>query len=459
MLSHENLSGNALSAFASLPNVAWGDREVALSFLPLTHVFARCLLYGHLYYGHSIYFSHPNRVLKHLKEVQPTVLAVVPLFLEKIYSKILERGKKAPTWWERQVFAWALSIAKRYELGLAPHGLSGWISRLSLSIADHLVFWQWRSLFGNRLKFLLSGGAALRAELANVLNAAGVPVLQGYGLTQTSGVVCFNRGMHNRAGTVGSPIPGVEIAIAEDGEILVRGLYVTLGYYKNPAATRHAIEPQGWLHTGDLGAFADNGLLKITGLKKSLFKLSTGKYIAPQPLEARIKQSPLVKEAIVVGSERKFCAALLIPDLSALRDRAHAFGLDLPDDKLIQHPCLLALYREVIDAANCHLPYWATVKRFQLLAPDRAVANGLLITSPSEQHSELNRAEILHRFATEIDGLYGESDRRESDRSSTKNSIPPLTDNVDSSEPLICPVSPAIACPTFTQSLNPRFTS
>ncbi len=438
MLTHENLSGNALAAFASIPNLGWGDREVALFFLPLTHVFARCLLYGHIYYGHSIYFSHANRVLKHLPEVQPTVFASVPLLLEKIYSKITERGKKMPSWWERKISAWALQLAQHYELGQAPRGLSGLGSALALKIADGLVYSQWRSLFGERLKYLLCGGAALGAEIANVFNAAGVQVLQGYGLTQTSGAVCFNRGADNRAGTVGSPIPGVEIAIASDDEILVRGLYVTPGYYKNPQATNLAIDAQGWLHTGDLGRFTANGLLKITGMKKSLFKLCTGKYIAPQPLEEGLKQSILVKQAVIVGSERKFCSALIFPNLVALRDRARELGLNLADAELLQHSCILSLYRAALDQVNCNLPYWGTVKRFQLINAELTVENELLTAA-----GQINRSEVNKRFAQEINALYGESYHQE-------------IETVNSSE---LEDAPAIVCPTFTQSLKPRFTS
>jgi long-chain acyl-CoA synthetase len=462
MLSHENLSGNALAAFASLPKLEWGDREVALFFLPLTHVFARCLFYGHLYYGHSIYFSHPNRILKHLKEVQPTVLASVPLLLEKFYSKILERGQKSSHWWERQIFALTLQVARQYKLGeerqsfwdsiLNPSENFGASLRLNLTlkILDRLVFSQWRSLFGGRMKFLLSGGAALRGELATAFNAAGVQVLQGYGLTQTSGVVCFNRGTNHRAGTVGSPIPGVELAIAMDGEILVRGLYVTPGYYKNEEATRAAIDAQGWLHTGDLGAFTDNGLLQIVGMKKALFKLSTGKYIAPQPLEDRLKQSNLVDRAVIVGIDQKFCAALLFPNFDALRDRCRTLRIRVSDDKLLQHPCVLALYQAAIDATNCHLPYWATIKRFQLIDTELNLEAGLL-----EDLERIDRGAILERFADEIELLYG----NDSDRGSLRKDRKKLETFEAEEIQAECAPADAIACPVFNQSLNPRFTT
>jgi long-chain acyl-CoA synthetase len=463
MLSHENLSGNALAAFASLPNLEWGDREVALFFLPFTHVFARCLLYGHIYYGHSIYFSHPNRLLKHLKEVQPTVLASVPLLLEKFYSKIIERGQKSSSWAERQIFAIALRLAQQYELGREQRGILGLRtgsifnmgSDLALKIADRLVYKHWRALFGDRLKFLLSGGAALSAELATVFNAAGVQVLQGYGLTQTSGVVCFNRGANHGAGTVGSPIPGVEIAIAPDSEILVRGLYVTQGYYQDSTATDQAIDAAGWLHTGDLGAFTAKGLLKITGMKKSLFKLSTGKYIAPEPLEARLKRSNLIQQAVIIGSDRKFCAALIVPNLNALRDRCRELGVRVTESNLLQNPCVLSLYSAAIETANCHLPYWATIKRFQLLETEFTLDNGLLINSSSK--AKINRPEVLNRFADQIDTLYG-TPTSDPERKRSKQPAEVVRSEVEEIQS-DCAIGDAIACPVFTQSLNPRFTT
>ncbi|MBW4539534.1 MAG: AMP-binding protein [Myxacorys chilensis ATA2-1-KO14] len=418
MLTHENLSGNALAAFASLSRLQWGMQEIALSFLPLTHVFARCLIYGHIYYGHTIYFSNPNRVLKHLKEVKPTIFASVPLLLEKIYSKTLEQSSNLPSKRSRLAFALALWLAKRYKLGYSTWG----IYALLLKIADRFVWSPWRSLFGNRLKYLLCGGAALKPELANVFAAAGVEIFQGYGLTQASAVVCCNRDRANRAGTVGRLIEGVEVAIAPDHEILVRGAYVTPGYYKKPAATEAAIDERGWLHTGDLGALTKDGFLQVTGLKKALFKLSTGKYIAPQPIEARLENSPLVKQAIVVGADQKFCGALIVPDFEALRK----LKLGLPEETLLKHPCVLSLYQAIVDEANCHQPYWASVKRCRLLSSNESI----------------NRQEIASVLAKDISLLYT------GDRTTPQDSS-----GFDLQE-IECPVIPTKACPTFAQSLN-----
>jgi long-chain acyl-CoA synthetase len=453
MLTHENLAANALASFSGLPDLELGAQEVVLSFLPLNHVLARVMLYGHLNYGHSIYFSTPNRVMKHLKEVQPTLLVTVPLFLEKVYGKILEKGSKSTSAFERIIFHWGLKLAKQYELGQQPNGLYAPL----LKLADGLVLSKWRAVFGDRLKYVICGGAALQADLANIFAAAGVTILQGYGLTQASAVVCCNRGAFNRAGTVGVPIAGVEVAIADDGEILVRGPYVTPGYYKNPEATQEAIDQHGWFHTGDLGAFTEDGFLKITGIKKALFKLSTGKYIAPQPIEHRVKRSPFVAQAIAVGSERKFCAMLIVPNLQALHTHALDIGIDLPIEALLKHPCTLGLYQALVNAANCRLPYWATVKRFRLINVPLTVENGLL--TPTQ---EINRTNVLKRFATEIDALYGEDATRRRDEADQKGEGSNVDTSVLSSlsppAAFACPDIPAEVCPAYAQSLNPRLT-
>jgi long-chain acyl-CoA synthetase len=509
MLTHENLSANALAMFTGIPNLELGAKEVILSFLPLTHVFARVLLYGHITYGHSIYFTTPNRVMKHLREVQPTIFATVPLLLEKVYSKILEEGSKRALGTVKDakydvlprlgafmvriiqrggdahrqrfrlsslrlrvpvspfqlfhrlgvtvspfklryyalspsIFNWALNLAKRYELGQPLRGRDALIFKL----VDRLVFSHWRSVFGNRLKYLISGGAALKPEVANLFAAAGVTILQGYGLTETSSAIACNRGQFNRAGTVGVPIAGVEIAIADDREILVRGPYVTQGYYKNPDATQQVIDADGWFHTGDLGEFTEDGFLKITGLKKSKFKLSTGKYVTPEPLESKLEKSPLVAKAIAVGSERKFCAMLIFPNLDALLSSAQALGTDLPTEALLLHPCIIALYQALVDEANCHLPYWSTVKRFQLIDATLTVENGMLTST-----QQVRRAKVAEAFAKEIDAMYGDDKtQREKD--------PLIKSGDEQSIPLsLCPPVSAVSCPAFAQSLNRQLTT
>ena len=398
MLTHENLSADALAAFSSIPGLQRGDAETVLSFLPLTHIFARVLLYGHINYGHTIAFTTQNRVVRHLREIQPTIFATVPRLLEKVYQKILETGgqlKRFP----QMAFNWALSLAQRYELGQPPDRLYA----LQLKLAD-FVFEKWRGVFGGRLKYLLTGGAALKGDLANLFSAAGICVLQGYGLTQSSSVVCCNRGALNRAGTVGVPIAGVEMAIAGDGEILIRAPYIMKGYYKNPEATRQAINSEGWFHTGDFGEFTAEGFLKITGYKKSLFKLSTGKYVTPERLEHHLQESSLVAHAIAVGAHRKFCAMLIFPHREQLRAQAQAMGLTLSADTVINHPKIIALYQTLVDSANQTLPHWSMVKRFQLINATLTVENGLL--TPTQ--GRLNREAVETAFTAQINALYAE---------------------------------------------------
>ncbi|WP_088889682.1 AMP-dependent synthetase/ligase [Leptolyngbya ohadii] len=436
MLSHRNLAGNALAAFASLSGLQCGAEETVLSFLPLTHVFARCLLYGHIYYGHSIYFSTPSQVLKHLKQVQPTILATVPIFLERIFNKFLEWGQQVESKWKQRVFAWTLRLMHSTASGqrLSRH------HTVFLRLADRLVLSKWRSLFGGRIKYILCGGAALKAELVRGFAVAGVTVLQGYGLTQ-AGIVSCNRAEDNRAGTVGAPIPGMEVAIASDSEILVRGDFITSGYYKNSAATLALIDAQGWLHTGDLGHFTEDGLLQITGIKKPLFKLSTGKYIAPQPIEARLMRSPFVSKVQVVGADHKYCSALILPNWSALNDHLQLLNLD--DENLLQHSCTLALYQAVVDAANCHLPYWALVKQFRLISPHSDFGKEWL-------NGNLNRNDVVIALASDINDLYREKASKDSPKQVA------VTDREMSEviSEITCPIPPAVSCPTYAQSLN-----
>jgi long-chain acyl-CoA synthetase len=396
MLTHENLSGDALAAFAAMPGLEKGARETVLSFLPLTHVFARVMLYGHLCYGHTLYFSTPQRVVKHLRVIQPTILSTVPRLLEKVYQKIQERGRQIPRF-KQVILEWAISLAQRYELNRQPH----WLYALKLKLADQLVYRQWRAGFGGRLKYLLCGGAALNAELATVFSAAGIPVLQGYGLTQTSAVLCVNRGELNQAGTVGVPIAGVEVAIAPDGEILAKSPYLMQGYYKNQIETQEAIEPNGWFHTGDYGEITAAGFLKITGYKKSLFKLSIGKYVAPEPIEHHLLQSPLIDRAIAVGNQRPYCTLLIFPRLGKTQKLAKKMGLRLPIEALLENPQIIAQYQTLVDDANRKTPAWSTAKRFRLLNANLTMANGLL--TPTRQ---LNREAICTAFADEIEAMY-----------------------------------------------------
>ena len=411
MLSHENISYDALTAFSGLKDYQSGsDGEVALSFLPLTHVFARALHYGFVSRGTSVYFIHPDNLVEALPKVQPTVFASVPRLLEKVYAGIQEKIMQM-TGLRRSIGTWSLGIARQYELGTEPSVLYD----IKRSVADALVFSKWRDALGGQLRYVIVGGAALSADLANIFAAAGITALQGYGLTETSPVIAFNRPERNRAGTVGEPMPGVEVMIADDGEILTRGPHVMQGYFKAPDKTDDVINEDGWFHTGDIGKFTDDGFLRITDRKKDLFKLSTGKYVMPQPIENKLGAEPIVEQAVVVGSDRKFCAALIFPAEEALRTRAEAQGIDVdrPLADLLRDPGVRTMYQELVDKANEGMDHWSTVKRFALVPHALTIESGLLTPT-----MKVKRPQVRSTFQKEIDALYDEADREKQQRDS-----------------------------------------
>ncbi|NBB75671.1 MAG: AMP-binding protein [Bacteroidetes bacterium] len=413
MLSHENISFNALTAFSGLTDYEPGaDGEVALSFLPLTHIFARALHYGFVAQGTSVYFTHPDNLVEALPKVRPTVFASVPRLLEKVYAGI-QKKIMGMTGLQKTIGTWSLGVARQYDMQ-NPGSIAYALKR---TVADTLVFSKWREALGGRLKYAVVGGAALNAELTNVFGAAGITALQGYGLTETSPVIAFNRPERNKPGTVGEPLPGVEVRIADDGEILTRGPHVMAGYYKAEDKTREVLDEAGWFYTGDVGEFDEDGFLRITDRKKDLFKLSTGKYVMPQPIENALGAEPLVEQAVVVGESEKFCAALIFPNEEQLRARAAAMGLDAEGmtlQALIQEPAVVDLYQELVDQAGEGMDHWSTVKRFALVPAALTVESGLLTPT-----MKVKRPKIREQFASQIKALYSEADddtaRREDD--------------------------------------------
>lgn len=399
MLSHQNISSNALTAFAALTEYDSGARgEVVLSFLPLTHIFARTLQYGFIAHGSSVYFSDPDHISADLKRVRPTIFATVPRLLEKVYTRIREKAAHMKGL-KRRLLYWSLDLAEQFDVVNPPRG----IRRIKHRVADLLVYRQWREALGGRVKYIISGGAALNVELANLFAAAGVTVLQGYGLTESSPIISFNRPERNRPGTVGELIAGVEVKIADDGEILTRGPHVMMGYYKDPVRTREAIDSEGWLHTGDVGEVTDQGFLRLTDRKDDLFKLSTGKYVMPQPLESRLTAEPLVEQAVVIGMGYKYCAALIFPDQDVLRSFGRARGLDenLSLHDLLSHPTVIARFERIVDKANRGMEPWSTIKHFALV-PDRlSVESGLLTPT-----MKVRRSAVHEKFAPLIAAVY-----------------------------------------------------
>lgn len=391
MLSHQNLTGNILAAFSSMPGLAPGTPERALSFLPLNHIFARAFLYGHFGFGHHIYFSSPKRVFRHLATVKPTIFITVPRLLEKVYERINSLRQQSSGLKKRWLnWGWHQAHIGNDHLG--------W-RRLQQWLVSYGVFGSLRRSMGGHIRYLLCGGAALRPEIMAFFNGVGIPVKQGYGLTETSSVLTYTRDRWLRPGTVGAPIPGVELRLAEDGEVLAKSPYTMEGYYHNPVATKAVIDADGWFHTGDLGEFSDDGVLTLHGCKKGLFKLSTGKYVAPGPIEQRLMRSLLVKRALLVGPGQKFCGVLIVPDtalLQALRPGIGESEVSFGDGGREQSVVVRSHYQPLIDQLNPHLPHWSTIKRFALVQNKAA--------------AELSREQLYQAYAQEIEALYSEAE-------------------------------------------------
>jgi long-chain acyl-CoA synthetase len=399
MLSHQNISYNGVTSVQELGDFIPGaGGEVSISFLPLSHIFARTLYYGVLASGITTYFTTPERLTEDLTDVRPTLFATVPRLLEKIHGRIVEKATTLKGV-KKKLMNWSLGLAGTYSLGATPSG--GY--RLQLKVADALVYKKWRAALGGRIKYIISGGAALNPDIANLFAAAGINVLQGYGLTETSPVIAFNRPTRNRAGTVGELLPGVEAVLAEDGELITRGPHVMLGYYNAPEKTREVIDENGWLHTGDIAEFTPEGFVRITDRKKDLFKLSTGKYVMPQPLENRLMAHPLVEQAVVVGAGNKYCSALLFVNQDTLKRFAESRningGLSIQD--LLEHSSIMERFKQLVDLANEGMDPWSTIKRFALVADHLTIENGMLTPT-----MKVKRAKVRERYADRIEALY-----------------------------------------------------
>jgi long-chain acyl-CoA synthetase len=399
MLSHENISSNAVTSIGGIDNFETGpEGEVVISFLPLTHVFARMLQYAYMLRGVSIYFVHPDNLVDAFPKVRPTIFASVPRVLEKVYAGIKKKVMEMEGL-QKRIGEWGLQLAQEYDMTRPKPPLYA----LKHAVADRVVFRKWRQALGGRPKYIVVGGAALQPDLANILAAAGITTLQGYGLTETSPVITYTRPQRNKPGTVGEPLPGVEVTIADDGEILTRGPHVMQGYYKDSEETSAVMEDDGWFHTGDIGEIDEDGFLKITDRKKALFKLSTGKYVMPQPIENQMGSDPLVDNAVVVGRDRKFCAALLFPTQDQMRAQADELGLDAEQDidDLLAEPDIVDAFRALVQRANDGMEPWSTVKRFALIPDELTIESGLLTPT-----LKVRRPEVRTTYADVIDALY-----------------------------------------------------
>jgi len=366
MLSHHNIVSNVLH---SVPRIPFQEgSSVALSFLPVCHIFERMILYIYQYFSVSIYFAESiEKITDNLKEVHPHVMTVVPRLSEKVYDKIYSKGTEL-TGLKKKLFFWAIELGLKYE----PYGANGFWYELQLKIARKLIFSKWKEALGGKLSLMVSGSAALQPRLARIFAAAGMPIMEGYGLTETSPVISVNdmrNGMF-RIGTVGKPIGETTVKIAEDGEILIKGPQVMLGYYKDAEKTAEAVENE-YFHTGDIGEMDKDGFLKITDRKKEMFKTSGGKYIAPQLLENEMKQSMFIEHIMVIGDGEKMPAAFIQPNFDFVKEWAKRKKIDIGTTlkDLCENEQVIARIQEEVDLHNEGFGKWEKIKRFEL-TPD-----------------------------------------------------------------------------------------
>lgn len=401
MLTHSNLVSNLID---SSGHHDFGEHDTALSVLPLSHVFERQAMYMYLHKGMAVYFAESLQTIgPNLREVRPTVLVGVPRIFEKIYQRIRERaaekGKVATA-----LLSWSISVAREYAKYVLAREPVPALLKLKHSIASKLVFSKWQQAFGGRMRLLVSGGAALSEELSYIYVGAGIPIAQGYGLTETSPVITTSSIDDIRPGTVGKAIPNVEIRIAEDGEIEVRGPNVMRGYYNKPEETRAVFTSDGWFKTGDVGTLDEEGFLRITDRKKELFKTSGGKYISPQPIEQAIKASRFVNQVVLIGAERKFPAALIVPVWEQLESYCKLKGIEVKDrSELCRHPRIVDLIQRQINALTPNLAQYEKIKKVALLENEFTIEGGELTPT-----LKVKRRIIDDKYRDVIEALYQE---------------------------------------------------
>ena len=403
MLTHSNVVSNLIGTSERL---AFTPEDIVLSVLPLSHVFERGAMYMYLHHGAKVFFAEAiEKVGENIREVRPTLVVAVPRLYEKIYARIKDKaaeGGKAKT----AILMWAVRVARRWAHRVVwKKRVPAWLA-LQHKLASRIVFSKWREGVGGRIRLFLAGGAALPEELGLIFYGAGLPIVQGYGLTETSPVICVNGPEDNRIGTVGRPIRDVEVRIAEDGEIETRGPNVMRGYYNKPDATREVFTTDGWFKTGDIGALDSEGYLRITDRKKELFKTSGGKYIAPQPIEQRIKRSRFVNQVVLIGNGRKFPAALIVPDWEMLRSYAQHKGLDCKTpSEFCRHPRVIDLLQRQVDSVTEDLSRFERVKRVALLERELTVEGGELTPT-----LKVKRRVVDDKYKDTINRLYAEAE-------------------------------------------------
>ncbi|MDD4968529.1 MAG: long-chain fatty acid--CoA ligase [Paludibacter sp.] len=395
MLSHSNILEN-VKHLAWIPS-AWSNK--ALSFLPLCHAYERMLVYLYQYLGMSVYYAESlGTIAENIKEINPTMMSCVPRLLEKIYDKLYLSGKKLPLT-SKMLYYWAFDLATKYQL----EGM-GWYYNLKHKVADKLIYSKWRAAIGGNFDIVVSGGSAIQPHIASFFSAIGMPVFEGYGLSETSPVICVHQRVKNgrKFGTVGLPLEGVEVKLGERDEIICRGHNVMLGYYKDPVLTAEVIDADGWFHTGDTGKFTPEGQLIITGRLKSIFKTSFGKYVNPQAVESKFTESPFIENMIVLGENKKFAAALISPDFVFLKSWCAKHKIKYTThEEMIENPAVVKRFQEEVKHYNLHFGDYEKIKRYLLVADEWTQPGGFL--SPT---LKIKRNVIEAHYAEKIEKLF-----------------------------------------------------
>lgn len=399
MLTHNNILSNVEACIEPIPA---DQHSKVLSFLPVCHIYERMLHYLYMHIGCSIHFAESmDTIGENIKEVKPDVFTAVPRLIEKVYDKIMAKGDEL-TGIKRKLFFWAVSVGEEYDVV----GKGLWY-KIKLAIARKLIFSKWKEALGGNVRAIASGSAALQPRLARIFMAAGIPILEGYGLTETSPVVSvnsFQKGI--RFGTVGALVDGVTVKIAEDGEILVKGPNVMIGYYNLPEATAEAIDSEGWFHTGDIGTFVEGKFLKITDRKKEIFKTSGGKYIVPQAMENKFKESRFIEQIMVIGDGEKFPGALIVPSYAFVKEWAQRKGIDLGEGsnkEIITNAHVIARIQKDVDELNKGFGNWEQIKKFILLENEFSIDGGELTPT-----LKLKRKKILEKYQPQYKTIYSE---------------------------------------------------
>ncbi len=401
MLSHKNIVSNVLGSSTRIPFEA--GKSKALSFLPICHIFERMVVYLYQYYGVSIYFGESlDKVGENIREVKPTVITAVPRLIEKVYDKIYTKGNEL-TGLKKKMFQWAIKLGTIYE----PYGANGLWYEFQLKIARRLIFSKWKEALGGNLELIVSGSAALQTRLSRIFAAADIPVMEGYGLTETSPVIAVNdiKDHGFKIGTVGKVIENVEVKIAEDGEILCKGPNVMIGYYKDEKLTSEVIT-DGYFHTGDIGHLDEEGFLKITDRKKEMFKTSGGKYIAPQLIENTMKQSNFIEQIMVIGEGQKMPAAFIQPNFEYVKNWAKLQDIQIGSsmNEIVANEKVIARIQEEIDKINEKFGHWERIKRFELTPEIWSVEGGHLTPT-----LKLKRKNVMEKNIKLFHKIYDEN--------------------------------------------------